>query len=1039
GNETADQNFWKDLKTNTALFLAMRGMHLGSAAFGEKVLATGKLGKWAGSPVAGESAGALRTLPTKQMVWMPSGNGSGVPQLTVAGERVVGALNHGGALAAMYYTPRAVNGIGGWFGKPNLVDAPGLDDTFLMYIHAMAGYNISNAATGGRLNMGLASLNMRMRNLEGAHSVEGIKQQISELNTEKKNLEASKEGLNDSAKSGVDGKIHKLDGQVLNLKKKLRKAEQAAKPAAELGAPKAKAEQGDLVQLFESKPEQLILADAANDSTLAVRPLKAGEEIPLDSHLLGREGSDLVLKRDAEGKLTLHDNQKANAEPDSANGEPVPAPATVQHNGKDVTGPVVLAEGDVISVSGKEVRIGIASPSPLEAVMAQVPRAQQLSLARQIGKAKKISDLFKRLRDSAHGGAGEVMMITAEVLAGRRTVESLPTQLGLRAKVRSLIEGQVKEWKNEGLSVDGHALKEGVLPKEASNAEVEYHTLRAVIALKSGVESSRTMFDLLQALGQSTLQTVGGVSTKQIFDSLGLEQKRGFLDQITKTEAGLREKIRLLERGINRQKKSWRKTDKELIEVQEKNRDEMLEKAEGLKALIELLKAEVEAGDAATAAGEGRKLADIIQDLPRELGIRQKAQDAFEQSLNAVYATTYSEKEKADFLKIAKRFLGASAEVDFPQAQTLLRSLLDNGNWQGNLLLGRLKPAELELAMKVYFGSATGRNLSPEQAFSLANALSRTPLKENFGIVLSQSEGSSRLDLVRSEKGDFTAQTSKDGNVMLLVTHPTGKSKELEIGRQELIDFVEQAKKDWNETGGSARTMARSSRQLSDSQLYFDPETRSYQTWIADGRGLSKVRVTLDPNGEVESIQVKYAPRPGENKRIAAKIPASLAEYQGKDGAAVPVEKQAVEYQALAKELPFEVKGPTWAYRALRQTSRISDGVRYVPSRVGDGAAWVGSKIPRPRFSKPAAKNEPAKPVADAKPATGSSERSFARGAMALLGKIPGFGPRKPKVDPKPAPQADSKPAPTQPEAQPVPPPNAPKSEGVRPTLPDGL
>ncbi|HKY62116.1 MAG TPA: hypothetical protein VJR29_01745, partial [bacterium] len=47
GNETADQNFWKDLKTNTALFLAMRGMHLGSAAFGEKVLATGKLGKWA--------------------------------------------------------------------------------------------------------------------------------------------------------------------------------------------------------------------------------------------------------------------------------------------------------------------------------------------------------------------------------------------------------------------------------------------------------------------------------------------------------------------------------------------------------------------------------------------------------------------------------------------------------------------------------------------------------------------------------------------------------------------------------------------------------------------------------------------------------------------------------------------------------------------------------------------------------------------------------------------------------------------------------
>ncbi|HKY64169.1 MAG TPA: hypothetical protein VJR29_12210, partial [bacterium] len=93
------------------------------------------------------------------------------------------------------------------------------------------------------------------------------------------------------------------------------------------------------------------------------------------------------------------------------------------------------------------------------------------------------------------------------------------------------------------------------------------------------------------------------------------------------------------------------------------------------------------------------------------------------------------------------------------------------------------------------------------------------------------------------------------------------------------------------------------------------------------------------------------------------------------------------------------------------------------------------------RFSKPAVKDEAAKPAADAKPATSSSERSFARGAMALLGKIPGFGPRKsaPKADPKPAPKPDSKPAPTQPEAQPVPPPNAPKSEGVRPTLPDGL
>lgn len=1044
GNDAPEKTYWNDLKTNVLLFGAMRGVHIGTAAVSENFIATGRLGKWAGGRVAGEGIGStLKPLPTKQMIEIPNAAGPGVPQLTVGGERLVSVLNHGGALLAMYGAGQVAHAAG-WQAK-----APGLDDTFLMYLQAMAGYGITNAATGGRLNLGLADLNMRMGNVNGAKSAEDLKLEIGKLKTQKTELEGEKKGLNDAAKLPIDTKINKIDGKILELETKLEKLKDT-KPGT---APKQN--DSGLIALFEKKPDILVIRGGENGDLVHSGSPKAGEKIVLESLPTG----DVSVKVDAQGKLTVENSQKApetkvepkpepEVDPDSrptvepkadtADKAPEPAaePVEILLNGKPVTESSTFKDGDVVSIGGRKYQIELQASSRFNTAMASVPRPQQLSLARQIAKAKKISDLFKILRDSPYGGAGEVMAVTAEVLSGRVSVESLPVELGLRSKIESLIEGQVKEWKKEGLSIDGNALKDSALPAGASKSETEYHTLRAMLALKSGVEGSRTMYDLLQALGQTSLQTVGGVSTKKVFDSLGLENQRGLLEQVTKAEAELREKIRLADSAIKREKKAWSKADKEMIEVQQKSRDEMQEKADGLKELVDLLKIEVEAGDAATAAG-GRPLSEIIQDLPREMGIRQKAQDAHEQA-QGDFAKGLGEKEKTDFLNVAKRFFGAG-EIDFNQAQSFLRSVWDGGTWQGRMLFNRLDAKQLDLAVKIYFGEGGSRNLTPEQAFRLADAMSQSKIEGGVQVVLSHGEGPARLNLVRT-KGE--APLAKVGEAILVAT-PNSKGKDMALVREELQALCDQATAAWKQQSSESTT--KSPNQLSDSQLFFDAETRSYQTWVVHPRGLAKVRVTLDAQGTVDGIQVKYAARAGE-KEIGLTLPENFSNGDK----TIEVKKQSVDFQALAKELPFELKGPSLSYRALR------------------GATWVGDRIPSlPKFggkkSEAPAKAEPVKKDAEAKTETKTDDSaktentatadapkeaakpqepgkksSFYSGAMSLLGKLPKlrFGKAKAegeKVEPASKPSKPTKPAKVSKKKA------AAKTEGARPTVPEGL
>lgn len=1043
GNDAPEKTYWNDLKTNVLLFGAMRGVHLGTAAFSENVIATGRLGKWGGGRVAGEAVGGnLQPLPTKQLAAIPSG-GPGVPQLTVNGERLVSVLNHGGALASMYGAGQVAHWAG-WQSK-----APGLDDTFMMYLQAMAGYGITNAATGGRLNTGLADLNLRMGNIGGAKSAEDLKLEITKLKAEKTELIGEKKGLNESARRPIDTKINKIDGRILELEGKIEKIENAK------SGKEPKKDDSGLLRLFESKPEELVLSEPTNGDSIATHPIKSGEEIALDAHLLGHEGADIVIKANAKGKLELHNNQKApEVDPDAATADPAPAAPEVLLNGKPVTDPVELAKGDVVSVGGKEVKIGLNSPSPFQAAMAKIPRAQQLSLARQIEKAKKISDLFKILRDSPYGGAGEVMAVAAEVLAGRASVESLPVELGLRAKVEALIEAQVKEWKKEGVDIGNDVLKDGALPAGASKTEGEYHTIRALLALKAGVEGSRTIFDLLQALGQTSLQTVGGVSIKKIFDSLGLESKRGLLEQVTKAETELREKIRLADSAIKREKKSWSKPDKDMIEHQQKNRDEMHEKAEGLKELVELLKAEVEAGDAANAAG-GRSLPEIIKDLPREMGIRQKAQDAREQA-QGDFVKGLPEKEKTEFLDLAKRYFGAG-EIEFDQAQSFLRSVWDGGTWQGRMLFNRLNPKQLELAMKVYFGESGSRNLAPEQAFRLIDAMSQTKIEGGLQVVLSHGEGPTRLDLVRS-KGEATA---KDGQAILAQT-PSSSGKDIALVREDLKALCDQATAAWKHQSGESTPKA--PNQLSDSQLFFDAETRSYQTWVVHPRGMAKVRITLDAKGEVEAIQVKYAARPGQ-KEIGLTLPENFKAGEG--DATVEINKQSVDYSALSKELPFELKGPSLSYRALQGATWLGDRMPRLPKFGGDKPADAAkaepskkSDAPKPDAkadaksdgkadaktdgkaeekpaTEPTAKADEVKVDADPKPKDPAKKGSFYSGAMTLLGKLPKLRFRQAEkaepVDSATKPAKPTKPGKGSGKKAPA------KTEGTRPTIPEGL
>lgn len=956
------ENHKGDLKSNILLFGAMRGAHATSAALSERFLATGPRGfKWAGGYVAGDaSAAGLAKSPTGRLLNVGKAAGPGVPQLTVNGRRLATVLDHGFAVGSMYAAGKANYKLG-WSKHDGT-----FSDTLLMYVQAMAGFRLANSLTGGKLQLGMMVSRMRIENLKG-------RSEIFEL-----------QGKIDAAKK--DGKTSKE--LIEALEKELQRLQEAEQKAAD-EAPAAKPAPEGMLKLFDARPKDLSLTKVEGGEKLEVALPKEGQKSSLDAFLPLGEGQSLRLSREKGGSLVLH--HEATAEPKSeakaelkpegkaelkpeAKAEPKPEakagekpadpagtppaqpnaeakgsvapsvpPAPVEPvllNGEPVAPgkSVKVFHGDVLSVRGKEVRIDVTDPLVKE--LAATPREHQMSLARAIAKAKDPAALFKMLRESPYQGGAEVFVAVAEVFSGRRPLDSLPVEMGIQAKVKSLLEAQVAELKKAGLGLDpATQLKGGVIDPRLSPLEVEFQTLKAMEALKLRVGRARTLAEALETLGESPFKKIGGVTTKEIFDWLGHEQLKAVVEQAKKSEGALLEKIGIAEKRLKLEEGKKRQDKSVITELKEKL-EEWKAGAEKSKELYTALeKALEEHQKDLQQANVETDPAKLVEKLPADFGIRQKGRDAVEQA-NGKFEKSLSDKEIKTAISLVKKYLDVQAKEDFPAAQNTLRHALDNATPQARVLLRRASEAEMEVLLKVYFGEAAARELPAAQAYQTATLLGHSRAKQELGILQDLNNPRENVELVRGDLDALSKQV--DGKALVFRSHPSNKDgQQLVFTKNEILGLAEQAKQIFagqeSKGGGDPYRGAPDNAyqgQHSDTQAFFDPATRSFQTWVVHPKGLSRVKITLDVKGEVEKFEIKYAAKPEASGKGQASLltPPKLEELKGEGGAVIPVDGVRVEYDALLKEFPFDVPGVTRAERAFDAVAKVTDRIPSLPS-----------------------------------------------------------------------------------------------------------
>src|SRR5262249_2625649 len=157
-------------------------------------------------------------------------------------------------------------------------------------------------------------------------------------------------------------------------------------------------------------------------------------------------------------------------------------------------------------------------------------------------------------------------------------------------------------------------------------------------------------------------------------------------------------------------------------------------------------------------------------------------------------------------------------------------------------------------------------------------------------------------DSVKLLRGDLDAVArAKDGDALVVRTHPARTDgQHLVFTKGELASFAEQAQNFWHGEDASTaegtpyrdREPMKFTGQNSDTQLFFDPETRSFETWVFHPLGVSKIRIAMSETGEIEKFDIKYGVKPEAPHKVDLLLPPKLHELlEGNGGkTTIPVE-----------------------------------------------------------------------------------------------------------------------------------------------------
>jgi hypothetical protein len=487
------EHYWGDVGTNALVFGGLRIGHSLVGQFSQKVLATGRLGRWAGGPVKVGSPGATMTPLGRPQVTAPLANGT-VPQLTKGGRFVAGLLHHPVAFGAMFGSGYLAR----WSGMAQDTQMDWKEHashTLVMYIQSLAMFNLMNRATGGRFQRDIGMLrlnNQRVAELGQLHRARPKSTQAELIDRD----------LIDFEDPEIQEEVVKIHlKKVLNL--------------SDVENIEVKVEEGK-IKIKDNRVETSVegvpsMEVEGENETVQINPSQTGSiELRFDGEVMTDDGSM--------------------APP--VGGEVVPKGQWVE-----------ITPGQRLHTSeGREwVTDNIPGMTPFEQwsflePLADIPREQQLSLANFIGKAKSLRELGPNLMKAGEGGP-ELNMQLQLVLSGKLPLERIPKQLRFRSSVLELMNREVTELQKKDYTSKRYKLKDEVKGESYAELQREYLTGRLAESLAEQIYQATTLKELEEVLEKSPFGEIDGVPMENILEKVA----KG---ETTVAAAGIGQKVR---------------------------------------------------------------------------------------------------------------------------------------------------------------------------------------------------------------------------------------------------------------------------------------------------------------------------------------------------------------------------------------------------------------------------------------------------------------------------------------------------------------
>ncbi len=765
-------SFGPEVLSGMLMFGALRLTHAGSAWVGGKLLtAKPSLGRRAPADLETTLAvSPLGRVSLPQLAWEME---HGVHQLLPAGKIILGAARHGGSIGAMAFSHAASVKLGLVPADPNATLGSSLWNAGVMYIQGLAGFHLAHRLSGGRLGPMLAEARVRL-------SQEEFRQRFAQLKAP------------------------------------------PPPPTEEPTSPGFK-------PFKEDHLPDIRLFDLAKETE---SDFSIGSDHPVfvDHVFFGISNEKIQLKKDAQGNYFIHDGREVvgvqpayehapaplldlNLIPLLLNSDPIP-------NHQDVP----LNLGDTLRGPSNRLIVGFPKNSALLG-LSMLGEGKQQKLFRLVEQAERMNSLLGELLKSQAEGAVLLHGTFREVLAGRALLYSLPVELGIFAKFKSLIKAELRTMRSAGFDDGNFSLKEKFINPRWSPLELEYHLGREMLELDAQIKKAKNFSELREAVASSKYESIEGLEIEEIAQKIGeIETGKTQHWEALPSSAGLRQKGRDLLEDLLHEKFMAARQEGDLPLPEDPDLRREFIRLDDVKhtAIEKIRKYSSVQGRSKEYDGEeleelayqvlerGRPLALLTQSnnvrsevelyqtkvvraakkfFPEEMSVERNpytAEPIVETQKETEYRLalhilndragrlifgTPSQLEVQTLIEFVQTHLEPDLPADFYAAKFALRHHLDTASPKARGMLRHAGPEEKAMILENYFGPFRRRELPPADAFQVAAMLGQVGLYREVGVTYSAGESRYLKMGVTLTLGDLSSVASQGNEFFLVHTH----------------------------------------------------------------------------------------------------------------------------------------------------------------------------------------------------------------------------------------------------------------------------